>query len=259
MGRATSDLAPSIPRIRPDVAADFHKECDPHYALFPRPRATLTRRLSDVQEVRVSNRGAPPARGPRINSAIRVREVRLIGEDGSQLGIMPTQEALRRAEEADLDLVEVQPGADPPVCRLMDYGRHKYEQERKDRESRKAQKVIALKEVRLRPKTDDHDLETYRRHIRGWLSEGNRVQLTVRMCGREQAHPDVARKVLADMAATLADVGHIERDVLAEGRTLTMILAPGTAPQRRQGAPSGRPAATVGAAPGTTAPSPSLS
>ena len=208
----------------------------------------------------MSNRGSLP-RGPapprvRINNAIRVREVRLIGDDGTQLGVMATAEALRRAEEANLDLVEVQPGADPPVCRLMDYGRHRYEQDRKERESRKAQKVIKLKEVRLRPKTDDHDLETYRRQIRGWLAEGNRVQLTVRMRGREQAHPDVARKVLLDMATSIADVGHIERDVLPEGRTITMIIAPGTAPpSRRNPSPPQRPATPSDPAPGSPEPS----
>lgn len=186
----------------------------------------------------MSNRGGPPA-APRVrlNNAIRVREVRLIGADGAQLGVMPIADALQRAREADLDLVEVQPGADPPVCRLMDYGRHRYEQERRERENRKAQKVTKLKEVRVRPKTDDHDLETYRRAIQRWLAEGNKVQLTVRMRGREQAHPDVARKVLYDMAATVSDAGHIERDVLPEGRAITMILAPGPAPARR--APSG--------------------
>ena len=190
----------------------------------------------------MSNRSGPPA-APRvrINGAIRVREVRLIGDDGAQLGVMLTSDALHRAQEADLDLVEVQPGADPPVCRLMDYGRHRYEQERRERESRKAQKIVELKEVRLRPKTDDHDLDTKRRAIQRWLGEGNKVQLTIRMRGREQAHPDVARKVLADLAATVAEVGHIERDVLPEGRAITMILAPGPAPARRQATPPPRP------------------
>lgn len=182
----------------------------------------------------MSNRSGPPA-APRvrINGAIRVREVRLIGDDGAQLGVMATADAMRLAQEANLDLVEVQPGADPPVCKLMDFGRHRYEQERRERESRKTQKVVKLKEVRLRPKTDDHDLETYRRNIQRWLAEGNKVQLTVRMRGREQAHPDVARKVLYDMASNVAGAGHIERDVLPEGRTITMILAPGPAPARR--------------------------
>ena len=177
-------------------------------------------------------RGPAPAR-TRINGALREREVRLIGQAGTQVGVMPTAEAMRLAQEANLDLVEVQATADPPVCRLMDYGRHRYEQDRKERESRRAQKVIELKEVRVRPKTDDHDLETKRRQIRGWLGEGNRVQLTIRMRGREQAHPDVARRVLADLASTVADIGHVERDVLPEGRAMTLVLAPGTAPVRR--------------------------
>lgn len=207
----------------------------------------------------MSNRGAP-MRGPapprtRINGAIRVREVRLIGEDGTQLGVMLTSDAMRRAQEANMDLVEVQATADPPVCRLMDYGRHRYEQDRKERESRKAQKIVELKEVRVRPKTDDHDLDTKRRQIRGWLGEGNRVQLTIRMRGREQAHPDVARRVLADLAGTLADAGHIERDVLAEGRAMTMIIAPGAAvASRRPAPPAPRPTAPADAAPAAVAP-----
>ncbi len=183
------------------------------------------------------DRGGPP--GPpreRINGAIRVREVRLIGDDGAQLGVMLTTEAQRRAQEANLDLVEVQPNVDPPVCKLMDYGRARYDRDRKDRENKRAQKVVELKEVRLAPDTDQHDLDTKRKRIQGWLNDGNKVQLTVRMRGREQAHPDVARRVLADLAGTVSDVGHIERDVLPEGRTITMILAPGTAPVRRQSA-----------------------
>ena len=181
----------------------------------------------------------------RINGAIRVREVRLIGEDGAQLGVMPTSEALRRAQEANLDLVEVQPGADPPVCRLMDYGRVRYERDRKERESKRAQKIVELKEVRLAPDTGEHDLETKRKRIRGWLGDGNKVQLTVRMRGREQAHPDVARRVLSDIAGAISDVGHVERDILPEGRTITMILAPGTAPARRTtgGGSGSRPSA----------------
>ncbi len=190
----------------------------------------------------MSNRGAPQ-RGPapprtRINGAIRVREVRVIGDDGEQLGVMLTQEAQRRAQEANLDLVEVQPNVDPPVCRLMDYGRHRYEQDRRERESKRQQKVNDIKMVRLSPDTDEHDLDTKRRAISKWLSEGNKVQLTVRMRGREQAHPDVARRKLAALAQTLSNVGHVERDVLPEGRTMTMILAPGNPPARRQPAPA---------------------
>lgn len=140
---------------------------------------------------------------------------------------------MRLGQEGGLDLVEVQPTADPPVCRLMDYGRHKYEQERKERENRRAQKTVELKEVRLRPDTDSHDLDTKRRAVMGWLAEGSKVQLTIRMRGREQAHPDVARKVLSAIANSIGETGHIERDVLAEGRAMTMILAPGVGTVRR--------------------------
>lgn len=193
----------------------------------------------------MSNRGAP-FRAPapprqRINNQIRVREVRLIGDDGAQLGVMPTSEAMRLAEEASLDLVEVQANVDPPVCKLMNYGRMRYEQDRRERESKKAQKTQELKEVRLSPDTDQHDLDTKRRRAAGWLKEGNKVQLNIRMRGREQAHPDVARRVLSEMAATLTEVGHIERDALAQGRTISLVLAPGPAPNRRAQASAPRP------------------
>ena len=159
--------------------------------------------------------------------------MRLIDDQNNQLGVLSLDAALRIANEKGLDLVEVAPQASPPVCRLMDYGRHRYEQERRERESRRAQKIIELKEVRLSPKTDEHDLDTKRRAIRGWLSEGNKVQLTIRMKGRERAHPDWARRVLSELADSLSDAGHVERDVLAEGRSLSLVLAPGTAPARR--------------------------
>ncbi len=194
----------------------------------------------------MSNRGAPRPPAPprtRLNGAIRVREVRLIGEDGAQLGVMLTQDAMQRALDLGLDLVEVQATAEPPVCRLMDYGRHRYEQDRKERESKRNTKPTELKEVRLKPDTDSHDLETKSRAIRKWISEGSKVQLTVRMRGREQAHPEVARKVLSDLAASLSDVSFIERNVIPEGRTMTLMLAPGAAPARRAVGPAGPPAA----------------
>jgi translation initiation factor IF-3 len=188
-------------------------------------------------------------RGPRtqtrINEQIRAKQVRVIDPDNAQLGIMPVFEALRIAQEKGLDLVEVQANADPPVCRIMDYGRQQYEQSRRDREARKNQrtKEIQVKEVRVRPKTDPHDLETKLRAITKWLEEGDKVQLTLRMRGREQAHPDWGRKVLTEMASKVGDVGRIERDVLSEGRQMTLVLAPSAVPAKRPARPPAPPPA----------------
>lgn len=169
-------------------------------------------------------------RGPRnqvrINEQIRARVVLVIDSDGSQLGQMAIADAIRVAREKSLDLVEVSPLAQPPVCRILDYGRQQYEQSRKEREARKNQTKVVVKEVRVRPKTDPHDLDTKLRAITKWLQEGDRVQLTLRMRGREQAHPDWGRKVLVEMASKIGDVGRVERDVLAEGRQMTLVLAP---------------------------------
>ncbi|MDB5058372.1 MAG: translation initiation factor [Chloroflexi bacterium] len=169
-------------------------------------------------------------RGPRnqvrINEQIRARVVLVIDSDGSQLGQMPIADALKIARDKSLDLVEVSPLAQPPVCRILDYGRQQYEQSRKEREARKNQTKVVIKEVRVRPKTDPHDLDTKLRAITKWLQEGDRVQLTLRMRGREQAHPDWGRKVLVEMASKVGDVGRVERDVLAEGRQMTLVLAP---------------------------------
>jgi len=165
----------------------------------------------------------------------------VIDETGSALGQMAIADANRIAREKGLDLVEVQPMAQPPVCRIMDFGRQQYEQARREREARKNATKIVIKEVRVRPKTDEHDLETKLRQITGWLKEGDKVQLTLRMRGREQAHPDVGRKVLTDMAAAVGDVGRIERDVFAEGRQMTLVLAPNISPAKRQSRPANPP------------------
>jgi len=176
--------------------------------------------------VRPSEDRRGPRNQVRINEQIRARVVLVIDSDGGQLGQMPIVEALRVARERSLDLVEVSPLAQPPVCRILDYGRQQYEQSRKEREARKNQSKVVIKEVRVRPKTDPHDLETKLRAITKWLQDGDRVQLTLRMRGREQAHPDWGRKVLTEMASKIGDVGRIERDVLAEGRQMTLVLAP---------------------------------
>ncbi len=176
----------------------------------------------------------------RINERIRVREVRLIGEDGEQLGVLPTMEALRIARERSLDLVEVAPNAVPPVCRLIDYGKFKYEQTRKERESRRNQKVVLLKEVRLTPKTDEHDIEFKSKTVQRFLEDGDKVKVTVRFKGREMAHPQLGRQVLDAIVANLGSSATLERTPLIEGRTMTMIVAP---PHQRAASPAQQAAA----------------
>lgn len=162
-----------------------------------------------------------------MNERIRVREVRLIGENGEQLGILPTPEALQAARDRGLDLVEVAPSAVPPVCRLLDYGRFKYEQEKKDREARKNQKIVLLKEVRVRPKTDEHDLEFKSKQVERFIEDGDKVKVTLRFRGREMAHPNLGRQLLDDVAERVKHVAIVERMPLMEGNTMTMILAKG--------------------------------
>lgn len=153
----------------------------------------------------------------------------MIGQNGEQLGIMPVPRALELARTDNLDLVEVSPTTVPPVCRLMDYGRYKYEQARKDREARKAQKTQTLKEMRLRPKIGEHDLAFKTRSIAGFLQEGDKVKVTVNFRGRENAHPELGRAMLEEVARRLEGVGVVERNPLLEGRSMTMILTPGPA------------------------------
>jgi translation initiation factor IF-3 len=177
----------------------------------------------------------------RINDQIRVREVRVIGDEGEQMGVLPIFEALRAARERNLDLVEVAPTAAPPVCRLLDYGRFKYEQTRKERETRKNQKVVMVKEVRLTPKTDDHDVEFKTRAIQKFLEEGDKVKVSIRFKGREMAHPQLGRQVLDDIANRLQALAAIERTPIMEGRIMSMILTKGTATVKKKTAEDGQP------------------
>jgi translation initiation factor IF-3 len=173
-----------------------------------------------------------------VNERIRIREVRLIDEEGTQVGIVPTREALDMARERGLDLVEVAPNAIPPVCRLMDYGKFRYEQSRKERESRRNQHVVELKEVRIRPKIDDHDLETKGRQAAKFLDGGDKVKMTVTFRGREMAHPDIGKGLLDQLADMLRPHGSIEQTPRLEGRAMTMMLnplRPKAAPHEREG------------------------
>ena len=162
----------------------------------------------------------------RINGRIRAPQVRLIDEEGGQLGIVTLREAQAIADERGLDLMEVAPNAVPPVCRIVDYGKFRYEQTKKDREARKNQKQAELKEVRLKPKTDDHDLEVKAKQARKFLLAGDKVKFTVRFRGREIFHPDIGREMLEQMAEELRDVATVEQRPLMEGRALSLMLAP---------------------------------
>ena len=180
----------------------------------------------------------------RINERIRVREVRLIGDEGEQLGIMPTFKAIELAQERNLDLVEVAPTAIQPVCRLLDYGRFKYEQTKKDREARKNQVRIELKEIRLRPKISDHDFDSKAKRAVKFLEDGDKVKVTVLFRGRELAHTELGRQLLDEMAVKLKEVSVIEKSPSVEGRTLFMILArgkPAASPAPAGNAPAARP------------------
>jgi translation initiation factor IF-3 len=162
----------------------------------------------------------------RVNQGIRAREVRLVGEKGEQLGIMPARQALETARRHDLDLVEVAPTAIPPVCRLLDYGKYKYEQAKKERELRRSQRVSLLREVRLRPKIDNHDFESKTRTVRKLLGEGDKVKVTIRFRGREITHPEIAWGLLQRMTESLQGVAAIARQPVIEGRSMTVILSP---------------------------------
>ena len=167
-------------------------------------------------------------KGPRVNDEIRVREVRLIDEGGEQIGIVPTEQALEVARGRGLDLVEVSPDAHPPVTKILDYGKFKYHQTRKQGEGKKRQKAGTVKEVRFRPATREHDLEFLIRRLERFLKDGNKVKATVRFRARERMHPEFGVRILERVKQTLADSGVVERDIMPEqdGRVLSVIMAP---------------------------------
>ena len=160
-----------------------------------------------------------------INEQIRDREIRLIGEDGEQLGIMSAREAMKIAQEAELDLVKIAPAAKPPVCKIIDYGKYKYEQARKEKEAKKKQKTVEVKEVRLSPNIDTNDLNTKINNAKKFISKGNKVKVTLRFRGREMAHVQQSKHILDDFAETLADVAVVEKPARMEGRAMSMVLA----------------------------------
>ncbi|MUL85909.1 translation initiation factor IF-3 [Mycobacterium sp. CBMA247] len=172
------------------------------------------------------NIGGPISTETRINERIRVPEVRLIGPNGEQVGIVRIEDALRVAADADLDLVEVAPAAKPPVCKIMDYGKFKYETALKERESRKNQQQTVVKEQKLRPKIDDHDYETKKGHVVRFLEAGSKVKVTIMFRGREQSRPELGYRLLQRLGADVAEYGFVETSAKQDGRNMTMVLAP---------------------------------
>jgi translation initiation factor IF-3 len=169
----------------------------------------------------------PPERDPtRINERIGVPEVRLVDEEGEQVGVVPTEQALNMAQEKDLDLVEVAPDARPPVARLLDYSKYKYEQEQKAKAARKHQQQINVREIKLRPKIADHDYETKRGHVERFLRQQDKVKVTIMFRGREQAHPERGRVLLHRLYDDVAEIGMVEQEPEQEGRNMHMLLAP---------------------------------
>jgi translation initiation factor IF-3 len=167
----------------------------------------------------------------RVNRAIRVKEVRVIDPEGKQLGILPTFEALRVAASYELDLVEVSPKSEPPVCRIMDYGKFKYQQQKKAHDAKKKQAVVHIKEVKMRPKTEEHDFQFKLRHIERFLKEGNKIKVTVVFRGRELAHPDFGRNLVNRVVEGTKEIGRVEQEAKFEGRNFVMVLAPLQSPK----------------------------
>ncbi|MGV8083087.1 MAG: translation initiation factor IF-3 [Coriobacteriia bacterium] len=175
---------------------------------------------------------------PRINERIRAPRCRLIGVDGSQLGIYDMRDAQRIAEDQDLDLVEIAPLADPPVCRIMDYGKYKYEQTQKEKLARKHQTKIEIKEIKFRPKIDKHDYETKKKHVERFLAASAKVKVTIMFRGREMSHPEQGLAILEKLAADLVDTAIVETAPKLEGRNMHMLLAPVRKKETKETAPS---------------------
>jgi translation initiation factor IF-3 len=161
-----------------------------------------------------------------VNDQINVREVRLIDQDGNNQGVVPTRDAIERAADVDLDLVEVSPTADPPVCKILDFGRYKYEMQKRANEARKKQKTIDVKEIKMRPNIDDHDYNVKLKSIQKFLSEGDKVKITMRFRGREMAHQELGQKLLEKVQGEVADQAKVESSPKVEGRQMIMVIAP---------------------------------
>jgi translation initiation factor IF-3 len=169
---------------------------------------------------------APAREGPRINDEIRVPQVRLIDDAGEMIGVMSAREALIRAYDVGLDLVEISPNAVPPVCKILDYGKYKYEQQKKANEARKKQKVVEIKEIKVRPNIDDHDYDVKMKQMRNFIGEGDKVKVTLRFRGREMAHQELGVKVLERIRNDLTELVKVEQMPKLENRQMVMVVAP---------------------------------
>jgi translation initiation factor IF-3 len=186
-----------------------------------------------------NDRGGLISVEPRVNEQIRAREVRLVGPEGEQVGIVPLERALQLAADVDLDLVEVAPMERPPVCKLMDFGKYKYESALKAREARRNQQQTVIKEMKLRPKIDSHDYETKKGHVLRFLKAGDKVKVTIMFRGREQHRPELGFRLLRKLEEEVADMGFVESQAKQDGRNMIMVLAPhrgGKTPARKGGA-----------------------
>jgi len=162
----------------------------------------------------------------RINERIRAREIRVISDDGQQLGVISCAEGLKMAKEQGLDLVEVAPKANPPVCRIMDFSKYKYEQEKKERLARKKQRIVHIKEIKLKPNIEEHDYQTKLRHLKRFLDRGDRTKITLMFRGRQMAHVDIGRRLMERVMKDLSEIAVTERPPLLEGRFMVMVMAP---------------------------------
>ncbi|WP_209424592.1 translation initiation factor IF-3 [Pararhodobacter sp. SW119] len=171
---------------------------------------------------------APPSRdtGPRVNDRIRAPEIRLIGAEGENVGVVTPARGMQLAEEAGLDLVEISPNATPPVCKIMDYGKFKYEQQKRESEARKKQKTIEVKEIKFRPGTDTHDYDVKMRSVKKFLEEGDKVKVTLRFRGREMAHQQLGLELLHRVADDVTEIGKVENMPKLEGRQMVMMIGP---------------------------------
>ncbi len=224
---------PESDRIASDSGVSARKAA--HITLLPleRPRAPryFARHIKSYQRIIAIARrphNAPPTRdtGPRVNDRIRAPEIRLIGADGENVGVVRPEVGMRMAEEAGLDLVEISPNAAPPVCKIMDFGKFKYEQQKREAEARKKQKTIDVKEVKFRPGTDTHDYDVKMRNVMRFLESGDKVKVTLRFRGREMAHHKLGVELLERVAADVGEQGKVENMPKLEGRQMVMMIAP---------------------------------
>ena len=202
-----------------------------HYLVAARgegPVFLSDQRSKDLTAIARRPHNAPPTRdtGPRVNERVRAPEIRLIGAEGENIGLITPEKAMALAEQAGLDLVEISPNAVPPVCKIMDFGKYKYETQKKESEARKKQKIIEIKEIKFRPNTDTHDYDVKMRSVIKFLEGGDKVKITLRFRGREMAHADLGRKLLERVAEDVTEFGKIEAIPRLEGRQMVMMINP---------------------------------